>query len=66
MKVQGQVEIGKGPVIAYAPAVQQKLRDLITDTADEKKIPFQRAACLEQQEQIQMLLLIVMVVLLRH
>ena len=44
MKVQGEVEIGKGPVIAYAPAVQQKLRDLITDTADEKKIPFQRAA----------------------
>ncbi|WP_299885830.1 M42 family metallopeptidase [uncultured Lacinutrix sp.] len=44
MKVQGEAEIGKGPVIAYAPAVQQKLRDLITDTAEEKKIPFQRAA----------------------
>ncbi|WP_055446263.1 M42 family metallopeptidase [Lacinutrix mariniflava] len=44
MKVQGEVEIGKGPVIAYAPAVQQKLRDLITDTADANKIPFQRAA----------------------
>lgn len=43
-KVQGQAEIGKGPVIAYAPAVQQKLRDLITDTAEEKNIPFQRAA----------------------
>ena len=43
-KVQGHCEIGKGPVIAYAPAVQQKLRDLITDTAEEKKIPFQRAA----------------------
>ena len=39
-KVQGHAEIGKGPVIAYAPAVQQKLRDLITDTAEEKKIPF--------------------------
>ncbi|AXO79494.1 M42 family peptidase [Olleya aquimaris] len=44
-KVQGHVENGKGPVVAYAPAVQQKLRDLITDTADEKNIPFQRAAC---------------------
>jgi len=44
MKVQGEAEIGKGPVIAYAPAVQQKLRDLITDTAEAKKIPFQRAA----------------------
>ncbi len=43
-KKQGTCEIGKGPVIAYAPAVQQKLRDLITDTADANKIPFQRAA----------------------
>jgi putative aminopeptidase FrvX len=43
-KKEGFVEIGKGPVVAYAPAVQQKLRDLITDTAEEKKIPFQRAA----------------------
>ncbi|MEP0262412.1 M42 family metallopeptidase [Dokdonia sp.] len=43
-KVQGEAAIGKGPVIAYAPAVQQKLRDRITETAEEKKIPFQRAA----------------------
>jgi len=43
-KKQGYVEIGKGPVVAYAPAVQQKLRDLITETAEEKKIPFQRSA----------------------
>ncbi len=43
-KVQGHCEMGKGPVIAYAPAVQQKLRDLITDTAEDNKIPFQRAA----------------------
>ncbi|MFD2552283.1 M42 family metallopeptidase [Bizionia sediminis] len=43
-KVQGFVELGAGPVIAYAPAVQQKLRDLITNTAEEKNIPFQRAA----------------------
>ena len=44
MKAQGHAEIGKGPVIAYAPAVQQKLRDLITDSAEANKIPFQRAA----------------------
>ena len=44
MITQGDAEIGKGPVIAYAPAVQQKLRDLITDTAQANKIPFQRAA----------------------
>ncbi|MBD0831761.1 M42 family metallopeptidase [Aestuariibaculum sediminum] len=43
-KVQGDLEIGKGPVVAYAPAVQQKLRDLITDTAEAKNIPFQRSA----------------------
>ena len=43
-KKQGLAEIGKGPVIAYAPAVQQRLRDLITDTAEQKEIPFQRAA----------------------
>jgi len=43
-KVEGDLEIGKGPVVAYAPAVQQKLRDLITETAEAKKIPFQRSA----------------------
>ncbi len=43
-KKEGFIEIGKGPVIAYAPAVQQKLRDLIVDTAEKNMIPFQRAA----------------------
>lgn len=43
-KKEGFVEIGKGPVIAYAPAVQQKLRDLIVETAEKNMIPFQRAA----------------------
>ncbi len=43
-KSQGLAKIGDGPVIAYAPAVQQKLRDLIVTTAEKKKIPFQRAA----------------------
>ncbi len=43
-KKEGDLEIGKGPVVAYAPAVQQKLRDLITETAEDKDIPFQRSA----------------------
>ena len=43
-KKEGQCEMGEGPVVAYAPAVQQKLRDLITETAEKNKIPFQRAA----------------------
>ena len=43
-KKQGDNTIGKGPVISYAPAVQQLLRDRIIDTAESKKIPFQRLA----------------------
>lgn len=43
-KKEGFAEIGNGPVIAYAPAVQQKLRDLIVETAEKNMIPFQRAA----------------------
>ncbi len=43
-KTQGHAEIGAGPVISYAPAVQNKLRELIIKTAEEKKIPFQRMA----------------------
>ena len=43
-KVEGQTEIGKGPVISYAPAIQNLLRERIIDTAEDKKIPFQRHA----------------------
>lgn len=43
-KIEGETQIGKGPVITYAPAVQNNLRDLIIDTAESKKIPFQRMA----------------------
>lgn len=43
-KTEGDLQIGKGPVIAYAPAVQNNLRDLIVKTAQEKEIPFQRNA----------------------
>jgi putative aminopeptidase FrvX len=43
-KTEGEIKIGKGPVITYAPAVQNNLRELILDTANEKEIPFQRLA----------------------
>lgn len=43
-KIEGDLKMGRGPVIAYAPAVQNKLRDLIVQTAEENKIPFQRNA----------------------
>ena len=36
--------MGKGPVISYAPAIQNKLRERIIETAEKKKIPFQRHA----------------------
>jgi putative aminopeptidase FrvX len=43
-KKQGDNALGLGPVISYAPAIQQKLRDLIIDTAEKNEIPFQRHA----------------------
>lgn len=43
-KIEGETKIGKGPVITYAPAVQNNLRELIINTAIEKNIPFQRLA----------------------
>ena len=43
-KIEGHTEIGKGPVISYAPAVQNNLRERIIDTASKRKIPFQRLA----------------------
>ncbi len=43
-KKEGETKMGDGPVIAYAPAVQNNLRDLIIKTAEDSKIPFQRNA----------------------
>ncbi|MDG1686300.1 MAG: M42 family metallopeptidase [Flavobacteriaceae bacterium] len=43
-KTEGHTEIGKGPVISYAPAVQNNLRERIIETAEKNKIPFQRLA----------------------
>jgi putative aminopeptidase FrvX len=43
-KIEGEIKIGAGPVITYAPAVQNNLRELIIKTADDNAIPFQRLA----------------------
>lgn len=43
-KEQGHTEIGLGPVISYAPAVQNNLRERIIQTAEKESIPFQRLA----------------------
>ena len=43
-KIEGDTKIGKGPVITYAPAVQNNLRELIITAAEDNKIPFQRLA----------------------
>jgi len=43
-KTQGETKCGAGPVISYAPAVQNNLRELIVSTAEENEIPFQRLA----------------------
>ena len=43
-KEEGLTKIGDGPVVSYAPAVHNKLRDRIIETAEKNKIPFQRMA----------------------
>lgn len=43
-KTQGETKMGDGPVISYAPAVQNKLRERIIEAAEASKIPFQRMA----------------------
>lgn len=43
-KKHGDVKSGRGPSVTYAPAVHNKLIDLIVDTAREKEIPIQREA----------------------
>ena len=41
---QGDVFCGKGPGLTYGPAVHNNLLDLIINTAEKNKIPFQRIA----------------------
>ena len=43
-KIQGDTKAGLGPTLTIAPAVQNKLLDLITDTAEAKEIPYQWSA----------------------
>ena len=43
-KTEGLTKMGEGPVISYAPAVQNKLRKKIIDAAIANNIPFQRLA----------------------
>ena len=43
-KEQGHIEMGGGPVVSYAPAVQNKLRERILGAAEKNDIPFQRLA----------------------
>lgn len=40
----GDIKAGSGPSVTHAPAVHNKLLELIIDTAQKKKIPFQREA----------------------
>lgn len=42
--VQGDLSCGKGPVISYAPAVQNNLNKLLIESAQKANIPFQRQA----------------------
>lgn len=43
-KVVGDIRCGKGPSVTFAPAVHNKLLQMILDTAEEKEIPLQREA----------------------
>jgi putative aminopeptidase FrvX len=39
--IEGDIVCGKGPSLAYAPAVHNKLLTLVQDVAEKKKIPVQ-------------------------
>jgi putative aminopeptidase FrvX len=41
---EGDISLGKGPVITKAPPVHSVLRELLIKTAEENAIPYQRAA----------------------
>ena len=43
-KQEGDVKLGLGPALAYAPSVHRKLLQLIEDAAQAQQIPFQRVA----------------------
>jgi putative aminopeptidase FrvX len=39
--VEGDIACGKGPSLAYAPAIHNKLLDFVRETAEKRKIPVQ-------------------------
>jgi putative aminopeptidase FrvX len=41
---QGDLACGRGPVVSYAPAIQNNLNKLLIETAETAGIPFQRQA----------------------
>ena len=41
-KKSGDIKCGKGPVVSYGPAVQNNVRDMIIEVAQNKKVDFQR------------------------
>ncbi|RKR80245.1 putative aminopeptidase FrvX [Mucilaginibacter gracilis] len=41
---QGDLACGRGPVVSYAPAIQNNLNKLLIETAQKAGIPFQRQA----------------------
>lgn len=43
-KNDGEFKCGKGPILTYGPAVQNNLLELIIDTANKNKIPYQLEA----------------------
>ncbi len=43
-KLEGDVRLGAGPTVTYAPAVHRKLLELIEQVATKEKLPFQRVA----------------------
>lgn len=43
-KESGNLKCGLGPVVCYGPAVQNNVLKMVVDTAQKKKIPFQRQA----------------------
>lgn len=43
-KDQGEIALGKGPILTYGPAVQNNLLKIIIDIAQQKNIPFQRTS----------------------
>ncbi|MCC6753226.1 MAG: M42 family metallopeptidase [Saprospiraceae bacterium] len=43
-KEQGSIKCGLGPVLCYAPPVHNILQQIVIDTANKNKIPFQRNA----------------------